>query len=113
MPQTNPGFDLSAMKDNIELRVEVKGHRRMGWSVDVTHRELVEYYRARETHSFQWQLWNVQNVSRNAGSPIRITRYVEIPEEALRSRTHTVDLRKCQSVQDEHRHIASADDFAV
>jgi len=94
MPQGNPGFDLRAKKDGNELRVEVKAHSGRATVVDVTQREYKEYLRQQ---GYRWELWNIEHLAENDDSPVVITRYDTIPDDALDARTLRVDLKKCQS----------------
>jgi hypothetical protein len=102
MPQENPGFDLRATKDGEELRVEVKAHTGKATVVDVTQRQYKEYL---GQQGYRWELWNVEHLAENDTEPVAITRYDDIPDDALDARTFRVDLRKCQSPA-----IPSADD---
>jgi len=93
MPQANPGFDLRARKNGEELRVEVKAHRGRATVVDVTQREYREYL---GQQGYRWELWNVEHLAENGASPVTITRYDAIPDDALDTRTFRVDLKQCQ-----------------
>jgi hypothetical protein len=93
MPQDNPGFDLRAKKDGDELRVEVKAHRGRATVVDVTHREYKEYL---GQQAYRWELWNVEHLAEDDPNSVVITRYDQIPDDALDARTFRVDLKKCQ-----------------
>lgn len=94
MPQSNPGFDLRAKKDGDELRVEVKAHGGRATVVDVTQREYKEYLGQQR---YRWEIWNVEHLAENDASPVLITRYDTIPEDALDVRTFRVDLKRCQA----------------
>ena len=94
MPQDNPGFDLKAIKEGEELRVEVKGHTGRATVVDVTQREYKEYLGQED---YRWELWNVEHLSQDDAAPVTITRYIDIPDSALDVRTYRVDLKKCQA----------------
>lgn len=101
MPQGNPGFDLRAKKDGDELRVEVKAHIGRATVVELTHREYIEYLRQQ---GYRWQLWNVEHLAEDDPKTVVITRYDQIPDDALDARTFRVDLKKCQlKLQDEVR----------
>ena len=93
MPQGNPGFDLRAKKDGDELRVEVKAHSGRATVVDVTQREYKEYLGQR---GYRWELWNVEHLAEDDSDLVVITRYDQIPDDALDARTFRVDLKKCQ-----------------
>jgi len=93
MPQGNPGFDLRAKKDGYELRVEVKAHSGRATVVDVTQREYKEYL---GQQGYSWELWNIEHLSEDDGDPVVITRYDQIPDDALVTRTFRVDLKRCQ-----------------
>lgn len=93
MPQKNPGFDLRARKGGEELRVEVKAHLGRATMVDVTQREYKEYL---GQQVYRWELWNVEHLAENDTDPVAITRYDDIPDDALDTRTFRVDLKKCQ-----------------
>jgi hypothetical protein len=93
MPPENPGFDLRAMRIGEELRVEVKAHTGRATVVDVTQRQYKEYLGQQE---YRWELWNVEHLSENDTEPVAITRYDNIPDDALDARTFRVDLKKCQ-----------------
>jgi len=94
MPPENPGFDLRAMIGGEELRVEVKAHTGRATVVDVTQRQYKEYLGQQE---YRWELWNVEHLSENDTEPVAITRYDDIPDDALDARTFRVDLKKCQA----------------
>jgi len=98
MPRKNRGFDIKATKDDAELRVEVKAHRRSASVVEITIGEVEEYSRQQGNESVRWELWNVENLSSGASGSITITRYDQIPDEALREHLLVLDLRKCKSV---------------
>jgi hypothetical protein len=93
MPRGNPGFDLRAKKDGDELRVEVKAHSGRATIVDVTQREYKEYL---GQQGYRWELWNVEHLAEDDSYSVVITRYDQIPDDALDARTFRVDLKKCQ-----------------
>lgn len=93
MPQGNPGFDLRAKKDGNELRIEVKAHGSRATVVDVTQREYREYL---GQQGYCWELWNVEHLADDHLHQVVITRYDQLPDNALDIRTFRVDLRKCQ-----------------
>ncbi len=93
MPQSNPGFDLRAKKDGDELRVEVKAHSGRATVVDVTQREYKEYL---GQQGYRWELWNVEHLAEKDSYSVVITRYDQVPDDALDARTFRVDLKKCQ-----------------
>jgi len=93
MPQTNPGFDLLAKKDGDELRVEVKAHSGRATVVDVTQREYKEYL---GQQGYRWELWNVEHLAEDDSHAVVITRYDQVPDDALDARIFRVDLKKCQ-----------------
>lgn len=93
MPQGNPGFDLRGEKDGDELRVEVKAHGGRATVVDVTQREYREYL---DQKGYRWELWNVEHLAENDPNLVVITRYDQIPDDALDVRTFRVDLKKCR-----------------
>jgi len=93
MPQANPGFDLRAKKDGDELRVEVKAHSGRATVVDVTQREYREYL---GQQGYRWELWNVEHLAYDDSHPVVITRYDQIPDDAIDARTFRVDLKRCQ-----------------
>ncbi|RLB94442.1 MAG: hypothetical protein DRH50_06390 [Deltaproteobacteria bacterium] len=94
MPQGNPGFDLRAKKDGDELRVEVKAHGGRATIVDVTQREYKEYLGQQR---YRWELWNVEHLAKDDSHQVVITRYDQIPDDALDVRTFRVDLKRCQA----------------
>ena len=98
MPQKHRGFDIRATKNGAELRVEVKAHRRTASVVEITKGEVEECSRHQDRESVRWELWNIENLSTTVSSPIAITRYNQIPDEALRERLLTLDLRKCTPI---------------
>ena len=67
-------------RDGEELRVEVKAHSGRATVVDVTQREYKEYLGQQGYH---WELWNVEHLAENDGEPVAITRFVNIPDDAL------------------------------
>lgn len=93
MPQGNPGFDLRAKKDGDELRVEIKAHSGRATVVDVTQREYKEYL---GQQGYRWELWNVEHLADDDFHPVVITRYDQIPDDAIDARTFRVDLKRCQ-----------------
>jgi hypothetical protein len=96
MPSGNPGFDLRARKNGEELRIEVKAHTGRATVVDVTQRQYKEYL-GRDAGGYRWELWNVEHLTENDTGQVVITRYDNIPDDALDARTFRVDLKKCQS----------------
>jgi len=93
MSLDNPGFDLRATKNGHELRVEVKAHTGRATIVELTQPEYKEYL---GQQGYRWELWNVEHLAERDPSPVRITRYDTIPDDALDVRTFRVDLKKCQ-----------------
>jgi hypothetical protein len=100
MPLENPGFDLKATRDGEELRAEVKAHLGMATVVDdLTARQYNEYVGSKTKGAeYKWQLWNIENLKDDAGK-VLITRYDDIPEEALDAKLFKVDLKKCIPAQ--------------
>jgi hypothetical protein len=94
MPLDNPGFDLRATRKGEELRVEVKAHSQRATIVNVTQRQYKEYL---GQQGYWWELWNVEHLAENETDLVTITRYDDIPEDALDARMFRVDLKKCQS----------------
>jgi len=97
-PYDHPGYDIVATKGAEELRIEVKAHRYTASVVEITTRELQEYYEHLSNPAIRWELWNVENLAADAAAAITITRYSDIPESALGARQFTVDLRRCRPV---------------
>lgn len=97
MPQDNPGYDLRAKKDGEELRVEVKAHSGRATVVDITQREYKEYL---GQQGYRWELWNVEHLAEDDPDQVVITRYDQIPDDALDVRAFWVDLKKCPKMQD-------------
>jgi len=93
MPPSNPGFDLLATREGEKLRVEVKAHSGRATVVDITQREYIEYLRQQ---GYRWELWNVEHLTEGDPNQVVITRYDQIPDDALDARTFRVDLKKCQ-----------------
>ena len=62
--------------------------------VDVTQRQYKEYL---GQQGYRWELWNVEHIAENDADPVAITRYADIPDDALDARTFRVDLKKCLS----------------
>ncbi|MDZ7391636.1 MAG: ATP-binding protein [candidate division KSB1 bacterium] len=93
MPQGNPGFDLRAKKNGDELHVEVKAHSGRATVVELTQREYKEYL---GQQGYRWELWNVEHLAEDDSHSVSITRYDQIPDDALTARTCRVDLRKCK-----------------
>jgi hypothetical protein len=102
MSQGNPGFDLRAKKDGDELRVEVKAHGGRATVVDVTQREYKEYLGQQR---YRWELWNVEHLAEIDASPVLITRYDTIPDDALDVRSFRVDLKRCQASFDSSENL--------
>lgn len=98
MPRRNPGYDIRATRDDETLLVEVKAHLGSTTHVGLTARELEEYHRCRHSGgSEKWQLWNVGNLAEDAGQ-VEIACYDTIPDEALRGKNFSVDLRLCEPI---------------
>jgi hypothetical protein len=96
MPLDNPGFDLRATKEGEELRVEVKAHTGKATVVDITQRQYKEYL---GQQGYRWELWNVEHLAEQNSQPVTITRYENIPDDALDARTFLLDLKKCQALR--------------
>ncbi len=95
MPINNPGYDIEATRPDEVLRVEVKAHRGSASIIDLTEREWqTDLASKRDSADFRWQLWNVENLSVDAGTAL-ITTFDDIPEVALRNTSYRVDLRQC------------------
>jgi hypothetical protein len=90
--ESNPGFDLLGKKDGDELRVELKAHSGRATVVDLTLRQYQEYL---GQQGYRWELWNIEHLSAEDGELVTITRYCDIPDEALDTRVFRVDLKKC------------------
>jgi hypothetical protein len=93
MSSQSPGYDLRAEKDGETLRVEVKGHLRAATKVFVTKREWKEY--SRQSADNRWELWNVEFLAADAGQPVRITRYSQIPNHAIEVSGLWIELADC------------------
>lgn len=104
MDEYNPGYDIRATREEEELRVEVKAHRRTSKTVQLTVREFSEYEEQLRNQSVKWQLWNVENLSAHVSAPITITRYDSIPKEALSTQQFSLDLTKCTPIPAEEAH---------
>ncbi len=96
MPIDHPGFDLRGRKGDEELRVEVKAHMGRATVVDVTQRQYKEYL---GQQGYRWELWNVEHLAEQDVQQVAITRYNNIPDDALDARTFRVDLKKCKSLE--------------
>ncbi|MBI3464248.1 MAG: ATP-binding protein [Planctomycetes bacterium] len=94
MPLDNPGFDLRAKGNGEELRVEVKAHTGRATVVDVTQRQYKEYL---GQQGYRWELWNVEHLAADDADSVTITRYHNIPDDALDACMFRVDLKRCQS----------------
>jgi hypothetical protein len=92
MNEANPGFDILARKEEEEYHIEVKSHRLGASKITLTYREYYEYERQAEG-GYKWQLWHVQYLE--AGNTPQITIYTQIPIEALREHSFSVDLAMC------------------
>jgi hypothetical protein len=101
MPDKNPGFDIKAVKDNKELRIEIKAHRGKSSNIEITQRQIVEYSLLQEKENVFWELWNVEQLSENSSEPIKITRYSSLPEETWNTRVVTINLNQCQPIQND------------
>jgi hypothetical protein len=60
----------------------------------VTQRQYKEYL---GQQGYRWELWNVEHLEEKDTEPVTITRYDDIPDDAIDVRTFRVDLKKCQS----------------
>ncbi|MEM4408443.1 MAG: DUF3883 domain-containing protein, partial [Candidatus Caldarchaeum sp.] len=90
MRDHNPGYDIRARKEGVEYHIEVKAHVGRASKVTLTIREYLEYAKQ---DSYQWQLWNVENLEE--GKVPSITIYTNIPTDALEVKSFTVDLNRC------------------
>jgi len=97
MPFENPGYDILARKDDIELRVEVKAHAGSANVVELTLRQYDEY---RGQGKYHWELWNIEHLGEKDFHAVKITRYNNIPEEALDVGTFRVHLNQCKAIED-------------
>lgn len=95
MPQDNPGFDIRATKNSEELRIELKSHLRTSDTVIVTARELQEYLRAKAGTSWRWELWNIDNLASDSEADVHLSRYIDLPDDAITGKQFQVDLRLC------------------
>lgn len=99
MPTTSPGYDLLAKKAAEILRVEVKAHLSKAKIIDLPIGEFREYARSKvRVDNDRWELWNVEQLGGDSSTAVEITRYAEIPEEAIEAKLLRVDLRQCASV---------------
>ena len=97
MPLDNPGFDLRATKaQSRELRIEVKAHLGGASVIDLTRREYQEYL-GRESGGYDWQLWNIEHLRKDAGSSPTVAKFRTIPDKALDARIFRVNLRECSA----------------
>jgi hypothetical protein len=103
MPRANPGFDIKGTKAGYELHVEVKAHRKKASVVDLTKREYDDWRDSLRNPSLSWELWNVENLSKNSDETVQITRFSEISEQAMRTRQWMVDLRHCTQTTDYYK----------
>jgi hypothetical protein len=95
MPVLNPGFDIKAKKDGVELRIEVKAHRSKASTIELTKTEYKEYIRCQELDNTIWELWNIENLSRTIEDNITISRYQLLSEDAFKTSMLTINLNKC------------------
>ncbi len=93
-PHENPGFDLRAIREREELRVEVKAHARRATVVEITVPEYKEYLRQQ---GYRWELWNVEHLSQDDANRVVLTRYDDIPKDAFEASALRVDLKKCHT----------------
>ena len=96
----NPGFDIKATKNGIELHVEVKSHSGSIITQGISTRQVIQEPLECLKGNKCWQLWIVENLSRENPNPITITRYDEISDDALSSVTLRIDLSKCTPIQE-------------
>lgn len=101
MPGHNPGFDIKAKKGGGELRVEIKAHKSKASSIELTQAEYQEYIKCQELESVKWELWNIENLSKNIDEKITISRYQLLNEDAFKARVLTINLSKCDRVESE------------
>jgi len=94
----NLGFDVLALRQGKQIRIEIKSHLRQASSVFVTSGEWNESRkRTKGLPTDTWELWNVENIAADAGT-VRITRYSYLPDEArTRESGYWVDLTACAS----------------
>jgi hypothetical protein len=98
MARDNPGFDLRAVRNGKELRVEAKAHTQGANIVELTRRELNEYRDSfAEDSGYDWQLWNVEYVGSKEHLTL-ITRFGRVDDRALSTRTYRVDLGSCPAI---------------
>ncbi len=56
----------------------------------------MDYLGRKVNQKFYWELSNIEHLAEKDSEPVAITRYENIPDDALDVRTFRVDLRKCQ-----------------
>jgi hypothetical protein len=89
------GYDIEAEKDGNRILVEVKGHAGSALKADVSISQIREYDRHLGSKNVRWELWNIENLSEEALSPMTITPIGHIPDEAMEAKSFRVDLTKC------------------
>jgi hypothetical protein len=95
MGERSPGYDILAEKESEALEVEVKAHLRKATKVFLPKGEWKAYLRTKNQTNRRWELWNIEYLSEDAGRSVEITRYSEIPTDAIEESGFWVDLSAC------------------
>ena len=96
MPIMNPGFDLLAWKGDETFRVEIKAHLRSASVIPLPINEYREYARWKNTGPKErWELWNIEHLAKDSHLPVTVTRFCNIPDDAVDAKLLRVDLRLC------------------
>ncbi|MDG6224107.1 MAG: ATP-binding protein [Candidatus Thermoplasmatota archaeon] len=101
MPKQNPGYDIIAIRDREQIKIEVKAHLGSSKIVNITSREYVEFLLSQEEGGDRWELWNVENLSDKVDDKVIITRYDDIPEENIEGRSFSLNLRTIKPIKEE------------
>jgi len=100
MDLTQPGYDVEAIKDGRRLLVEVKGHLGEQKTVNLSRSQWETLEGCRHSaDTCVWELWNIENIGADQRE-IAVTRYTNIPSEALSPTEFLVDLRQCECVKE-------------
>lgn len=93
MPEDNPGFDLKASKEGKTRLIEVKGNVGSAYKVEITLRQFEACFNPQKYGGDAWELWNVENLSRESKLPHRARVYKTLLLDNVQAKTFHYDLQ--------------------